>query len=498
MAKFRAVIEADSGTPLVDFPQGIYALYEKLRSVSIRHSPSNIPIADEEDGAIRVKLYAEDDVGKRLTLLFSEDNTLAEVNTTAFVMENTDPEIRPQLEENLLHGQYASFQELIDDVREMTYALGSVRRSYFCPLRGSVDDGEYEDLCDADNRFLRDYAWAIQEKLEEDQAAPEAAMAQFFHDDAGVKAKLVSAVWNVEGYRGQLYGKIECRFKEQLTEAEEEIFRKWISGQCSDGYYGFESAIPQITSEMFGDMLEFDTLNKLAAHIAEMSDMVQVTFKAALTAEKPQGIREALDIAEHLQEYELSYYTNAPAAFFKNYLQHYLDTRFDGRWLDMLPAQKEGEQLLGRLGATDTEYGVISARGHSLYEPVLREEPEAKKLKTQALTDEKLDVIEVLGRRALFCNGRLLPEEIPEGLYAYDLRYSDEKGQFISIEPKVGENHGGTILLRELLDFREQGHLSFTDDTSPNFLGYGLTPREFMETGQAEEAEEQTMEGMQL
>ena len=53
-------------------------------------------------------------------------------------------------------------------------------------------------------------------------------------------------------------------------------------------------------------MLEFDTLNKLAAHIAEMSDMEQVTFKAALTAEKPQGIREALDIAEHLQEYELS------------------------------------------------------------------------------------------------------------------------------------------------------------------------------------------------
>lgn len=82
MAKVRAVIEADSGTLLVDFPQGIYALYEKLRSVGIRHSPSNIPIADEEDGAIRVKLYAEDDVGKRLTLLFSEDNTLAEVNTT--------------------------------------------------------------------------------------------------------------------------------------------------------------------------------------------------------------------------------------------------------------------------------------------------------------------------------------------------------------------------------------------------------------------------------
>ena len=205
MAKVRAVIEADSGTLLVDFPQGIYALYEKLRSVGIRHSPSNIPHRRRGRRGDPGEAVCGGRCGQTLTLLFSEDNTLAEVNTTAFVMENTDPEIRPQLEENLLHGQYASFQELIDDVREMTYALGSVRRSYFCPLRGSVDDGEYEDLCDADNRFLRDYAWAIQEKLEEDQAAPEAAMAQFFHDDAGVKAKLVSAVWNVEGYRGQLY-----------------------------------------------------------------------------------------------------------------------------------------------------------------------------------------------------------------------------------------------------------------------------------------------------
>ena len=236
MTKIRAVIQTDSGTLLVDFPQGIYDLYEKLHSVGIRHSPSNIPIVDEEGGAIRVKLYAEDDVGKRLALLFSENDTLAEVNTTAYVVENADPEIKPQLEENLLHGQYSRAQELIYDVREMTYALGPVQHSYFCPLCGSIDDGEYEDLCDVDNRFLRDYAWAIQEKLEEDQAAPEDAVARFFHDEAGVKAKLVSAVWNVEEYKGILYGKIECRFKEELTDMEEEILKSWISGQCSDGY----------------------------------------------------------------------------------------------------------------------------------------------------------------------------------------------------------------------------------------------------------------------
>ena len=92
-----------------------------------------------------------------------------------------------------------------------------------------------------------------------------------------------------------------------------------------------------------------------------------------------------------------------------------------------------------------------------------------------------------------------MPEEIPEGLYAYDLRYSDEKGKFISIEPKVGVNHGGTVLMKELLDFREKGYLSFTDDTSPNFLGYDLTPREFMETDPLQEEEnEQQFGGMQL
>lgn len=53
---------------MVDFSQEIYDLYGKLHSVGIRHSSSNIPIADEEDGAIQVKLYAEDDVSKRLDL----------------------------------------------------------------------------------------------------------------------------------------------------------------------------------------------------------------------------------------------------------------------------------------------------------------------------------------------------------------------------------------------------------------------------------------------
>ena len=112
------------------------------------------------------------------------------------------------------------------------------------------------------------------------------------------------------------------------------------------------------------------------------------------------------------------------------------------------------------------------------------------------MTNEKLDVIEVLDRRALFSNGRLMPEQIPEGLYAYDLRHSDDSDRFCSIEPKVGVNHGGTILLKEVLDFGEQGYIALDDDTEPNFLGEEMTAEEFAEEETLDEAMQ--MGGMQL
>lgn len=89
------------------------------------------------------------------------------------------------------------------------------------------------------------------------------------------------------------------------------------------------------------------------------------------------------------------------------------------------------------------------------------------------MTNEKLDVIEVLDRRVLFSNG----------------------SRFISIEPKVGVNYGGTVLMKEVLDFRESGYISFEEDTDPNFTGLSMTPQEFAD----EELEEtQEFRGMQL
>lgn len=252
--------------------------------------------------------------------------------------------------------------------------------------------------------------------------------------------------------------------------------------------YEFYSSIPQITSDMFDSMEEIDELNTLAQRIAAMSESEQTKFKAVLDAENMASIQDALNAAQNLWRYEFAAEPDTADAFFKNYVAENADTRFDSRWLGGLFARNEGERLLGRLGATLTDYGVISARNGHLFEPVPYDEPEVKEIEEQAMTDEKLDVIEILDRKALFSNGRLMPEEIPEGLYAYDLRHSDDGSRFCSIEPRVGVNHGGTILLKEVLDFGEQGYIALDDDTEPNFTGEEMTPSEFAEEEAQDEA----------
>ena len=254
--------------------------------------------------------------------------------------------------------------------------------------------------------------------------------------------------------------------------------------------YEFYSSVPQITSDMFESMEEIDELNSLAQRITRMSEAEQVKFKAILDAENTASIQDALNVAQNLWRYEFTAEPDTADAFFKKYILENTSTEFDSRWLENLLPRNEADKLLGRLGAAVTDYGVISARNGHLFEPVPYDEPEAKELKTQAMTEEKLDVIEVLDRRALFSNGRLMPEQIPEGLYAYDLRHSDDGDRFCSIEPKVGVNHGGTVLMRDILDFGESGYIPLNEDTEPNFLGETMTVSEFAE----EEAQDEAMQ----
>ena len=110
-------------------------------------------------------------------------------------------------------------------------------------------------------------------------------------------------------------------------------------------------------------------------------------------------------------------------------------------------------------------------------------------------TPEKYDVIEVLGQTALFSNGRIAQEDLPDGLYKYDLRHGDS-GDFVSVEPRVAVNHAGTIITKEPIDFGKAGYISFDDDSSPNFLGEEMTAEEFANTDFSQN--ENQNEGMKM
>ena len=150
-------------------------------------------------------------------------------------LHNASDDIKLKLGEKIVKDQYGSIPEIVADIRQMTYDAGPVKRIFYCPLVGNIEDG-YDDTFTVGSSFLRDYAWAIEDAIEKDRRLDDQDMAQYFHEDAGLKDKLASMVWGVEVYRGELFGKIECSLKEEMTPAEEEILKDYITGQNSDGW----------------------------------------------------------------------------------------------------------------------------------------------------------------------------------------------------------------------------------------------------------------------
>ena len=80
-----AIIRNRENTLVLDFPRSIYDLYEKLRSIGIMQPPKRIPLTDNEDEDIGVKLFSESDFGQHLLLTLNEKNTIADANMLTLV-----------------------------------------------------------------------------------------------------------------------------------------------------------------------------------------------------------------------------------------------------------------------------------------------------------------------------------------------------------------------------------------------------------------------------
>lgn len=266
-----------------------------------------------------------------------------------------------------------------------------------------------------------------------------------------------------------------------------------------------DSCLPNINKDALKDMTAFAALNLLASRYLDMDENEQIKLKAVMEAEGIESAEEALAAADRLDEYELSYFDSDASSFFKTYLAHNLDQRIDSRWLDSLSAIHEGERLIERLGASVTAYGILSARGGQLFIPVPFDAREAKAIKAQGMTDEKLEVIEVLGRIALFTDGRIAASELPKGLYKYELR-NGTGVEFASIEPSVPVDFSGSVITKDPITFGWDGYIELDEYTEPFFREERMSIDEFFNTsfeqttGGTEEAYDETenMGGMKL
>ena len=97
---------------------------------------------------------------------------------------------------------------------------------------------------------------------------------------------------------------------------------------------------------------------------------------------------------------------------------------------------------------------------------------------------EKFQHLEVFDKPALFTNGRIARDTVPEGWYCYDIRGSDDDpGELCYMEENVVVNHAGSVLMPEKLAMPKSGRLDVRDELG--FLDEGnMTLREFCEAHQ--------------
>lgn len=234
-----AEIKNKRDTLVLGFPRNAADMQLKLSSIGIHKNVKDIPLSDQEDNDIRVRLYADSNIWNHFVHMFSENDSFADVNKAVWAVLKADEVIKTELEQNIIHDQYNSVSELLKDIEEMTVSAGKYAESFYFPLKGMLDEDEYDDCYEIDNLFLQQYKSDIQEAVEREQSSGD--MAQYFNKEGSVKDKLASAVWSVDEADGKLYGCVKVRLKEPLTEEESKILKEWITGQNSDGLgEGFE------------------------------------------------------------------------------------------------------------------------------------------------------------------------------------------------------------------------------------------------------------------
>ena len=183
-------------------------------------------------------------------------------------------------------------------------------------------------------------------------------------------------------------------------------------------------------------------------------------FDVSQTEGKPLP-QLAADLTGNVQNYEVfmeAVKRSAPVPVFMENM-----TGMDGYFDD------ENQRIAVRTGMSEVQ--TVCAAIHEIAHSLLHGRDDV---------GEKYQVIELFEEPALYSNGRIDREKLPEGLYAYDLRGSDDDPRLpVTIQEHVVVNHAATVITATPIDLTDAGYLPLGED-GLNFLGGEQTVKGFL------------------
>ena len=194
-----------------------------------------------------------------------------------------------------------------------------------------------------------------------------------------------------------------------------------------------------------------------------------VVFDVQQTAGKPLP-KLAANLTGDVQNYEMfmeALRRSAPVPIFFEKLAENMDGYFS----------VDKQRIVLREGMSEVQ--TVCAAVHEIAHSRLHNKDEI---------GEKYQQIELFGKPALFSNGRIDRDKLPEGLYAYDLRGSDyDTGMPVTLESHVTVNHAASVITAAPIELPEQGFLYLGED-GLNFTGGEQTVKEFWHAQYPEKA----------
>ena len=114
-----AVIYYGKNTLVAELPIGTLDLQMKLSSIGVGEPADRIPLKDNEERQLQVKLYASSPEEAHLLSLLTADRSLADANTCADLLWQAEQRALPRLKCGLLADSYRSMDEFVEAAKKV-------------------------------------------------------------------------------------------------------------------------------------------------------------------------------------------------------------------------------------------------------------------------------------------------------------------------------------------------------------------------------------------